>query len=90
MNENISNQTTKYVKKGMKLFKLGKISEAIECYDKAIQLDPKCCIAWSNKARAYDELNNMSEAMKCYKIALEINPYNVWFFKFLNCISMSL
>lgn len=74
------NQVTKYVKKGMKLAKLGKLNESLECYDKAIKIDPVSHIAWSSKARALDEMNNMNEAMKCYSIALEINPNNasVW------------
>lgn len=72
--------TTNYIKQGLKFKKAGKLKEAIECYDEAIKIDPENNSAWSNKARALDELNMMTEAMKCYKISLELNPNNasVW------------
>lgn len=64
-------------KKGLKLRKTGKLAESIDCYDKAIELDPRNPQAWSNKARALDEQNNLKDALICYKKALEINPNSV-------------
>lgn len=75
--EDLTKEATNYIKKGLKLKKMGKLKEAIECYDEAIKIDPENALAWSNKARALDEMNLLNEAMKCYKISLELNPNNV-------------
>lgn len=61
-------------KKGLIYRKAGKLVESIECYDKALEIDPSNAAAWSNKARALDEMSMLPEALKCYKKALQLNP----------------
>lgn len=61
-------------KKGLIYRKAGKLVESIECYDKALEIQPSNAAAWSNKARALDEMNMLPEALKCYKKALQLNP----------------
>ncbi len=60
--------------KGFSLDSLGRFEEAIDCYDKALEIDPKCAIAWNNKGRTLESLGHFDESIKCYSKALEINP----------------
>ncbi len=66
--------------KGLALAKLGKYEEAIECFDKAIELNPNFAPAWNNKGVALAKLGKYEEAIKCYDKALEIDPnyYYAW------------
>jgi len=60
--------------KGVDLAKLGKYEEAIACYDKALEIDPKDESAWYNKGVDLAKLGKYEEAIACYDKALEINP----------------
>jgi tetratricopeptide (TPR) repeat protein len=53
---------------------LGKYEEAIQCFDKAIELDPNYAIAWSNKGNALDELGMHNEAIQAFDEAIRIEP----------------
>lgn len=67
--------------KGVALAKLGKYEEAIECYDKVIELNPNYAPAWYNKGVALAKLGRYEEAIECYKKAVELNPdyVDAWF-----------
>jgi tetratricopeptide (TPR) repeat protein len=52
----------------------GKITEAIDCYNKALELDPYCDLAWYNKAWILSRLDKFDEAIKCYDRSLKIDP----------------
>ena len=58
--------------KGNILRELDKHEESIECYDKAIELDPKYDNAWNNKGIAFHKLGKNEEALKCYDKAIEL------------------
>jgi len=60
--------------KGGALYFLGKYDEAIECYDKAIEIDPNNPVVWNNKGLALYHLDKHEEAIKCYDKAIEIDP----------------
>jgi tetratricopeptide (TPR) repeat protein len=60
--------------KGFALDELGKFPEAIECYDKSLEINPRYDLAWNNKGLALADLGNLPEAIGCYDRALEINP----------------
>ncbi|CAD8129465.1 unnamed protein product [Paramecium sonneborni] len=55
---------------------LKKYQEAIECYDKALLINPKNDQIWNNKGHALRNLNKYQEAIECYDKALLINPQN--------------
>ncbi len=62
---------------------LGRLEEALACYEKAIEINPKDEMAWVDKGWALDELGRYEEASACYDKAIEINPKDarVWSFK---------
>ena len=59
---------------GVKLSKLGKFEDAIECYDRAIEIDPNFFLAWGNKGLALFNLKRYEEAMECFDKNIEIKP----------------
>jgi len=60
--------------KGGSLNKLGRFDEAILCYNKALEIDPRYIRAWGNKGLSLDHLGRYDEAITCYNKALEIDP----------------
>jgi tetratricopeptide (TPR) repeat protein len=62
--------------KGTALYNLGKHKEAMEYYDKALEIDPKNAMALSNKGSALYKLGKHNEAMEYFDKALEIDPKN--------------
>ena len=47
---------------------------AIECFQKAIDLDPSFAKPWNNMGYAYDNLDDYNKAIECYQKAIEIDP----------------
>ena len=72
-----------WVNKGNSLSSLGRLKEAIKCYDMALEINPQHAEAWFNKGVSLDSLGRFDEAIKCYDRALEINPQDAdaWFGK---------
>ncbi|MBI5574595.1 MAG: tetratricopeptide repeat protein [Elusimicrobia bacterium] len=60
--------------KGNALNSLGKYAEAIECYDKVLEINPRDAESWNNKGDAFGKLGKYNEEIGCYNKALEINP----------------
>ncbi len=52
----------------------GQLDEAIACYRKAIELDPKYAAAHSNLGAALKEKGQLDEAIACYRKAIELEP----------------
>jgi serine/threonine protein kinase len=69
--------------KGVSLSNLQKPQEAIACYDRALEINPRCAEAWYNKGNALMDLEKPQEAIACYDKAIEINPGRVetWYNK---------
>lgn len=62
--------------KGVSLNSLRKYQEAIECFDKAINVNPLNLGAWNNKGTSLRFLDRKQEALSCCEEALKINPSN--------------
>ena len=48
--------------------------EALECYNKALEIDPDYISAWNNKGYPLYGLDRYEAAIECYDTALEIDP----------------
>jgi len=60
--------------KGTALNNLGRVKEALVCFDKALEILPRFDAAWLDKGVVLAKLGRMKEALECYERALEINP----------------
>ena len=49
-------------------------NKAIECYRKAIELDPKYASAWNHMGGAYVQLGDYQKAVECFQKAVELKP----------------
>lgn len=61
-------------KKCDKLAKLKKHEEALGCYNKALELNPKDEKAWYNKGKILINHGKDQEALKCFDKTLELDP----------------
>jgi tetratricopeptide (TPR) repeat protein len=48
--------------------------EALKCFDKALEIDPKYTYAWVSKGLALSNKNDYDQALKCFDKALKIDP----------------
>ena len=60
--------------KGVSMSALGRKEEAVACYDRALEIDPRFANAWLGKGAALYELGRSEEAIACCDRALEIDP----------------
>jgi tetratricopeptide (TPR) repeat protein len=60
--------------KGVALDHVERHEEAIECFDKALEINPKDANVWYNKGVTLENLEKYEEAIKCFSAALEIKP----------------
>ena len=64
---------------------------AIECFNKAIELNENNDVAWYNLGLIYCEKENYDKSFQCYSNALELNPdnkdalYNIAMFLYYGC-----
>jgi tetratricopeptide (TPR) repeat protein len=49
-------------------------AEALKCFDKALEIDPKYMYAWVSKGLAFFNKEDYDQALVCYDKALEIDP----------------
>ncbi len=76
-----------WIGKGNSLYEQGRYSEAVQLYDRAIQLNPQLEAAWFNKGNALYMQGNYDEALQVFDRAIEISPQDAiaW-----NCIGLTL
>ena len=60
--------------RGVSLGELGRHEEAVACYSKALEIDPRDVYAWSNKGGDLSALGRQEEAIACLDQALRLNP----------------
>lgn len=62
------------VNKGKSLGDLGRTDESIECFDKALSINPSLAEAWLNKGASLTEKGLNADALVCFDRALALNP----------------
>jgi tetratricopeptide (TPR) repeat protein len=62
--------------KGNSLSRLGRFDEAIECYDKALKINPQNANTWARKGLVEEKLDSKLEAAKSYRKVIELAPAN--------------
>ena len=73
---NKAEDTTIWHNKGIDLSDLGRYQEAIACFDKAIEINPRCTESWIGKGSILYKLGKYKEALICYDEAIKIEPEN--------------
>ncbi len=63
-------------KEGNNLYEKGEYYEALDSFDKAIELDPQNNEVWNRKADTLFCLERYEEAINAYDEAIEIDPYD--------------
>ena len=63
-----------WVGKGVALSKLGKHEEALNAYNKAVEINPQYAKAWYNKGDALYVLNRYEETLEAYEKAVKLDP----------------
>ncbi len=75
---NIQEQTANtWYNKGASLAKQSKYSEAIEAFNKSIELNPVNATVWCNKGNVLSNLGKYNESVKAYETALKVDPQNI-------------
>ena len=59
---------------GLTLHKLGKLAEAVQSYNKAIQLKPDFVEAYSNRGNTLQEQGKFKEAVESFNKAIQLKP----------------
>ncbi|WP_343584516.1 tetratricopeptide repeat protein [Flavobacterium sp.] len=72
-----SDQVDKYIGFGAYQMDRGDFDNALELFDKAIELDEKATLAYANKGTLYTRKNDNEKALYFYNKALEIEPDNL-------------
>ena len=60
--------------KGLTLVELGKYQEALDAYNKALEIDPSNPIKWGKRGELLYELGRYQEALDDFNKVLEIDP----------------
>ncbi|CAG9334739.1 unnamed protein product [Blepharisma stoltei] len=71
-----SNDGDSYYEKGYALNKLGRYSEALESYEKAISINPNNARFYNRKGDNLYVLERYQEAIQCYDEAIKLEPNN--------------
>jgi tetratricopeptide (TPR) repeat protein len=68
---------------GLDLGGSGRYDEAIQAFDKAIEINPQDAVVWFFKGAALSELGKYDEANQAFDKAIEINPQDAeaWYYK---------
>jgi tetratricopeptide (TPR) repeat protein len=64
----------KWNNKGIIFSTRGKNEEAVEYFEKALEINPRFAVAWNNKGASLAQLGKNEAAITCFDKALEINP----------------
>jgi tetratricopeptide (TPR) repeat protein/tRNA A-37 threonylcarbamoyl transferase component Bud32 len=59
--------------KGLSFDRLGRFNEALQCYDKALEIDKTLPVLWNNKGLALNHIGKYQDAIPFFEKALKIN-----------------
>jgi tetratricopeptide (TPR) repeat protein len=78
LKERVSRKTAadELVKYGEDMANANRLDEALQCFEKAIEINPRNDFAWGDKALILDKLGNTDEALISFSRAIDINPSN--------------
>jgi tetratricopeptide (TPR) repeat protein len=63
--------------KGIDLVKRGQFQEALEMFDRVLEMNQDLAEAWNNRGVALFRLGQVQEALECYERAMAIEPGNL-------------
>jgi len=66
---------------GLRLFRVAKMKDAVEQFDEAIKLDPKCAEFYYKRGDALLELDRLDEAYKDFTKAIQLEPAHYFAYK---------
>ena len=72
--QKIKRETAVYLFKGTSYYNKDQYGQAISDYTKAIEINPRYAVAYSNRGRAYDKKGQYDQAIKDFTKAIEVNP----------------
>ncbi len=64
------------IKQGEKEANRHNFNDALKCFEKAIEIDPKYDFSYGDKALILDKMGRFDESLEMYSKALELNPKN--------------
>jgi tetratricopeptide (TPR) repeat protein len=67
-----------HIIKGNEYYYKKEYNNAIQCFDKAVEIDPNNAYAWYNKGAVLGDLLKHNEAIQCFDKAVEIGPNNAY------------
>ncbi|HUT09936.1 MAG TPA: tetratricopeptide repeat protein [Thermoguttaceae bacterium] len=67
-------KTDQLLTQALDAYRRGEYDEAIAAYDEAIQLDPKCAVAYHNRASMWSYKGDNAKAIADYKQAMKLDP----------------
>ena len=70
----IGKDDKKLYEEGNSYYKKKDYHRAIDCYRKAIQINPQYSMAYYNLGVALGSINKTEEAIDCFRKAIQINP----------------
>jgi tetratricopeptide (TPR) repeat protein len=73
--ENRTGDAVSWTQRGDDLQMQGRYGDAVDAYNKALEIDPYYSIAWNERGTALTALGYYEEAIRSYNKAIELDPY---------------
>lgn len=70
----LDSSAVSFVERGVALEQVGRIEDAIQATEKAVELDPKLVLAHANLLSLYGRVGNLQKAEEQYRAVMALNP----------------